>query len=107
VPSNVTHYNYDRAHQNLGDWLATDMQMKTGDKNLFEKGLTFSRRLVSSSLTKYDAWIAYFTVFVPSMTYTFAVTHHSANRLRKIQSSPTRSTLLKLGFNRNTAKAVA
>jgi hypothetical protein len=83
------------------------MQMKTSDEKLLEKDLTFSRRLVSSSLTKHDAWIAYFAVLVPAMTYTFAVTHHSANRLRKIQSSPTRSTLLKLGFNRNTAKAVA
>jgi hypothetical protein len=41
------------------------------------------------------------------MTYTFPVTHHSAARLYKIQSAPTRSTLMKLGFNRNTAHAVA
>jgi hypothetical protein len=97
VPSNVTHYNYDRPHQYLGDWLATDMQMKTDDEKLFEKPSA-------------DAWSAAHSrnaCIVPAMTYTFAVTHHSANRLRKIQSSPTRSTLLKLGFNRNTAHAVA
>jgi hypothetical protein len=41
------------------------------------------------------------------MTYTFPVTHHSATKLRRLQSCPTRATLMKLGFNPNTAKAVA
>jgi hypothetical protein len=42
---------------------------------------------------------------VPAIIYTLAVTHHSRSRLRKIQSAPTRSTLIKLGFNRHTAHA--
>jgi hypothetical protein len=71
-----------------------------------EKGLDFSRRVPSSSLSKCDTWIAYFAVFIPAMIYTFAVTHHSATRLGKIQSAPTRSTLMKLGFNQHTACAV-
>jgi hypothetical protein len=103
----VNHFNYDEAHTYLGDSLAPNLQMKTGDASLMQKGLTFSRRLVSSSLSKHDTWIAYFTVFQPAMTYTFPVTHHSTARLHKIQSAPTRSTLMKLGFNRNTAHAVA
>jgi hypothetical protein len=102
----IAHFNNDKAHRYLGDWLSTNMQMKTGDSALLETGLNFSRRLSSSSLSKRDAWIAYFAVFVPAMTYTLAVTHHSSARLRKIQSPPTRSTLSKLGFNRHTAHAV-
>jgi hypothetical protein len=104
--SDIEHFNHDKAHRYLGDWLATNMQMKAGNKALTETGRNFSRRLSSSSLSKHDAWIAYFAVFVPAMIYTLAVTHHSSARLRKIQSAPTRSTLIKLGFNRNTAQAV-
>jgi hypothetical protein len=104
--SAIEHFNHDKAHRYLGDWLATNMQMKTGNEALIETGRNFSRRLSSSSLSKRDAWIAYFVVFVPAMIYTLAVTHHSSARLRKIQSAPTRSTLIKLGFNRNTAHAV-
>jgi hypothetical protein len=103
----VKHFNHDEAHEYLGDWLSTNMQMKTGADTLMLKGLTFSRRLASSSLSKQDTWIAYFAVFIPAMIYTFAVTHHSTAKLRKIQSAPTRSTLMKLGFNRNTALTVA
>jgi hypothetical protein len=105
--ADVSHYNYDDAHQYLGDWLSTNMQMKTGNAALMEKGLDFSRQVASSSLSKRDTWIAYFAVFIPAMIYTFAVTHHSATRLHKIQSAPTRSTLMKLGFNWNTVQAIA
>jgi hypothetical protein len=40
------------------------------------------------------------------MTYTLPVSHHSHKRLKKIQSAATRATLMKLGFNRNTAHRV-
>jgi hypothetical protein len=103
----INHFSYDEAHTYLGDSLAPNLQMQTGDIALMKKRLTFSRRLVSSSLSQHDVWIAYFAVFQPAMTYTFPVTHHSAARLHKIQSAPTRSTLTKLGFNRTTAHAVA
>jgi hypothetical protein len=103
----INHFNYDTAHTYLGDSLTPNLQMRTGDAALMKTGLNFSRRLVSSSLSKHDVWIAYFVVFQPAMTYTFPVTHHSATRLHKIQSAPTRSTLVKLGFNCNTAHAVA
>jgi hypothetical protein len=38
----VKHYNYDDAHQYLGGWLPTNMQMKTRDAALMEKRLDFS-----------------------------------------------------------------
>jgi hypothetical protein len=103
----VRQHNFDEAHTYLGDTLASDLQMKSADLVLMTKGRTFSRRLIASPLSKRDTWIAYFAIFFPAMTYTFPVTHHSPKRLHKIQSGPTRSTLMKLGFNRNTAKAVA
>jgi hypothetical protein len=62
-----------------------------------------------------DTWVAYFAVFVPYMTYTGLVSHHSPNRLCRIQLAATRAaiqlaatraTLMKIGFNCNTAHHV-
>jgi hypothetical protein len=82
------------------------MQMTTAFQKLSESTRKYSTRLLTSPLSKRDAWIAYFAVFVPAISYTFAVTHHSPKTLHKLQSVPTRATLLKLGFNRNPPLAV-
>jgi hypothetical protein len=66
----------------------------------------FARRLAASPLSKRDAWIAYFAVYIPQMTYALCLTAHSAQQLRKLQSKALRATLNKLGFNRNTPHAV-
>jgi hypothetical protein len=105
-PTPVPHHNFDEAHRYLGDWLSVNMQMTTAFQKLSESGRKYSTRLLTSPLSKRDAWIAYFAVFFPAITYTFAVTHHSPKTLRTLQSGLTRATLLKLGFNRNTPLAV-
>jgi hypothetical protein len=95
------------AHRYLGDWIACNLQMTTARSALQKTATSYARRVLTSPLSKRDAWIAYHAVFIPSMTYTFPVTHHSSKSLRRLQSAPTRSTLNKIGFNRNTPHAVA
>jgi hypothetical protein len=67
---------------------------------------TYASCLLCSPLSKHDAWIAYCAVFIPAMSYTLPVSHHQAPKLTKLQSAPTRATLMKLGFNRNTLSRV-
>ena len=86
--------------------MAPNMQMTSASKELQHRSTTFARRILISPLSKHDAWIAYFAVLVPGLSYTLAVSHHKANHLRKIQSPSTRATLLKLGFCRNTALSI-
>jgi hypothetical protein len=102
----VKQLNFDEAHQYLGNRLSTDMQMTSAYKALFDTACQFSARVLCSNLSRRDTWVAYFAVFVPSMTYTLPVSHHSQKRLTKLQSAATRATLMKLGFNRNTAHRV-
>jgi hypothetical protein len=103
----IQQFNYDQAHRYLGDWLSLNLQMDTAHLKLSERASKYTRRLLSSPLDQRDTWIAYFACFIPAITYTFSVTHHSPRKLRRLQSPPTRATLMKLGFNRNTAHAVA
>jgi hypothetical protein len=83
-----------------------DMQMTSVYQALYDTASQFSARILCSHLSRHDTWVAYFAVFVPSMTYTLPVSHHSPKRLKKLQSAASRTTLMKLGFNRNTAHRV-
>jgi hypothetical protein len=67
---------------------------------------SYSSRILCSNLTRRNTWVAYFAVFVPSMTCTLLVLYHSPRKLQKVQSAATRTTLMKIGFNRNTAHRV-
>jgi hypothetical protein len=98
----VTLLNFDETYKYLGNHLATGMQMKDGFQALMSTAQNFSSGLLYSALSKQDTWVAYFTVCGPSMTFTLPVSHHSEKQLHKLQSSATRATLMKLGFNWNT-----
>jgi hypothetical protein len=80
--------------------------MKDAYTDLSKKAPLFAARLLCSDLSKQDAWIAYFAVFIPSTAYYLPVSHHSKKKLRKLQSIPTRAVLMKIGFIRNTAHRV-
>jgi hypothetical protein len=96
----VRQLNFDETH------LSVNMQMTDAFKALLTTSSSYSSRLLCSNLSRCDTWVAYFAVYIPSMTYTLPVSHHSPKQLKKLQSKATRATLMKLGFNRNTAHRV-
>jgi hypothetical protein len=102
----VHQLQFDKTHKYLGNYLSTGMHMQDAYSDLSKKAPLFAARLLRSDLSKQDAWIAYFAVFVPSMTYSLPVSHHSKKKLCKLQSIPTRAVLMKTGFNRNTLHRV-
>jgi hypothetical protein len=104
--SKVKQLNYDETHQYLGNRLSIRMQMTQAFEAIHATAQSYSSRILCSNLTCRDTWVAYFAVFVTLMTYTLSVSHHSPRKLQKIQSAATRATLMKLGFNRNTAHRV-
>jgi hypothetical protein len=106
IPVPVEHYNFDVAHKYLGNQMAHNFQMKTAYAQLLATSNQFARRLAASPLSKRDAWIACFTVYLPQTTYTLCLTAHSAPKLRKLQSKALCATLNKVGFNRNTPHPV-
>jgi hypothetical protein len=102
----VRQLNFDESYKCLGNHLNTGMHMKDALDALKATALIYASRLLCSPLSRHDAWIAYVAVFVPSMSYTLPVSHHQASKLMKLQSAATRSTLMKLGFIRNTPTGV-
>jgi hypothetical protein len=102
----VSQLNFNENHAYLGNKLSTNMQMQSAEAALQKTATSFASWILCSNLARHDAWVAYFAVFVPSMIYTLPVSHHSPKKLRKLQSAATRTTLVKIGFNRNTAQRV-
>jgi hypothetical protein len=80
----VQQVQFDETHKYLGNHLSTGMHMHDAYRDLANKAPLFAARLLRSDLSKQDAWIAYFAVFVPSMTYSLPVSHHSKKKLRKL-----------------------
>jgi hypothetical protein len=51
--------------------------MNTAFEKLESRAGTYTRGIAVGYMTPYNAWISYFACFLPSMTYTFPVTHHT------------------------------
>jgi hypothetical protein len=97
IASPIAQYNCTSAHRTLGNWLAPNLQMNTAFAKLQARAVSY---------THSDAWISYFACFLPSMTYTFPVSHQTQAQLDKLQAAPKRATLLKLGYRCNLLDAV-
>jgi hypothetical protein len=78
--------------------------MKSNFEALAKMAKSYSSRIFKSGLSKYEVWIAYFACFIPAMTFTLAVCSFSLPELVKLQQSVIRSTLARLGINRNISR---
>jgi hypothetical protein len=102
----VRQLNFDETHKYLGNHLCVNIQMTDAFQAMLVTSTLYSSHILCSNLSKCNTWIAYFTVYTPSMTYSLPVSHHSPKQLKKLQSKATWATLMKLGFDRNTAHRV-
>jgi hypothetical protein len=59
-----------------------------------------------SPLSRHESWTFYHSIYLPSVTYPFPVGNLSESELILIQSRASRRMLPKIGYNRNTPKAV-
>jgi hypothetical protein len=102
----IQQYNGKESHHTLGAWINPHLTMHTALKILSTTSSTCSRRLLTSVISPWEAWMSYFSVYLPQMRYTLAISPHSPRSLRKLQSTAVRANLLKLQFCRNTPLAV-
>jgi hypothetical protein len=104
--TSINQHDSTQSHRTLGNWLSANLQMNTALGKLQTRAGSYTRSIAVGYMTPYDAWISYFACFLPSMTYTFPVSHHTPAQLDKLQAAPKRATLLKLGYRRNLPDAV-
>jgi hypothetical protein len=63
--------------------------------------------LISARLiTRFEAWTAYRSIYLLSMSYSLPSTSFNRRELDRVQSSPIRAILAAMGFNRNMPREV-
>ena len=102
----MTQLDCSTAHKILGAQTTPSLQTQSALNTLEIKKKRYTDQLLTSTLTKLERYKAHHAVFIPAMTYTFPVMHHTKANLDKLQTSSTTLTLLKLGFNRHTSHLV-
>jgi hypothetical protein len=73
---------------------------------LWEKSENYGKGIIVSSVTQFEAWTGYFTIWHPSCNYPLAATFLKRKDREKIQSFATCATLMKCGINRHFPHAV-
>ena len=67
---------------------------------------TLTAKIYNSNLDSKCTWRFYHTMFIPSIMYSFPVNSIKSKDLDRIQNKSAQLFLPKLGYNRNTAKAI-
>ena len=75
-------------------------------KSIQQNAMKKATKLFNSSLDHRCAFRYYHSIYLPSVLYSFPTNSISSHKLRKLDSQTVRLILPKLGYNRNTAKAI-
>eukprot|EP00957_Ditylum_brightwellii_P057201 4334467-Ditylum_brightwellii.AAC.1 len=96
----------DKAIRNSGVSRALTLQEVTELANLKAKMHTFAYAVSVCSLQQDEIWKGYWTIYILSISYLFPVTSFIEKELKTLDSILLPRLLPKLGYNRNTKRAI-
>ena len=67
---------------------------------------SFLQNLQRSYLTRHELFLAYYTVLIPRLTYTFATTTYAPDFLFKIQKKIAQALIPRLGYSSKTPRVI-
>jgi hypothetical protein len=82
----------------LGVFKAADLSQKQEIKYLTSKANKFARALIVCPLGHFHSWLAYFTVFIPGVTYSFPTTSLTEDECTKLEKIVKIPLLQKMGL---------
>ena len=77
----ITQYDCTKTHKTVGHHFSPTLDSKDALTKLKTTASFFSTQIMTSFLSRYETWIAYFSVFLPRMIYTFACTAYTKKNL--------------------------
>jgi hypothetical protein len=87
-------------HENPSSNLQTEFE------HLLSKGKKMSHLISAQFITRTEAWTAYRSIYLLSMSYSFPRTSFNRRELAKVQSRPINAQLSAMAFNRNMPREV-
>ncbi|KAI2493074.1 hypothetical protein MHU86_21458 [Fragilaria crotonensis] len=94
------------AHKTLDHYKEPSGIQTTQYRKLWEKSNALTSFLWSNHITREEAWIFYFSTYLPSVSYPLANSHFTESQLTKLQKRAMNILFAKCGFNRNTKREV-
>ena len=96
----------NEAHKTLGVMERPDGENKEEFDRLSKKSLSLAQRIVTKKLSTNEVQLFYFTTYLPSMTYGFAVGTFTKDQLETIQRGVTQYFSSAMGFVRSIPNEV-
>jgi hypothetical protein len=89
------------SHRTLGVRQNPSGNLQTECDHLLSEGKKTAHLISAQVIARHEAWMAYRSIYLPSMSYSLSSTSFDRKTLAKIQSNPIRALLSAMGFNRN------
>ena len=95
-----------KAFKSLGFHLTPNQNMSSQFSHLLDKAHHLSFRISRSSVNHHEAYIAYFSVFLPAISYVLPLTTFTKTQCHRLQVLPTKLFLQKCGFVSSMKRAI-
>ena len=90
----------------LGFHLSPSLSMNKQYQILHSKAHKLANAIAGSSVTRREAYLAYFAIFQPAISYVLVLTSFTKKQCHHIQSNPTTVFLQKCGFAATTHRSI-
>ena len=90
----------------LGVYLRPDQSMQSQYEILHEKSHRLAHAIAGSTVSRREAFLMYFAVFQPSISYVLPLTTFTSKQCHSMSSLPTRLFLQKCGFCSTTHRSI-
>jgi hypothetical protein len=94
------------SHRTLGVHENPSGSLQTECKHLVSKGKKMAHLISAQLIARSQGWLAYRSIYLPSMSYSLPSTSFTRRELANIQSSPIRALLSAMGFNQSMPREV-
>ena len=106
APTKIKHLDCNEAHRTLGLYKSLTANQQDQTTIIQNKSNKISESIAISTATRSQATIAWNSIYIPAIAYPLVATYLSKETLTKIENKALMKFLPKMGYNRNTARAV-
>ena len=96
----------NEAHKTLGHYKEPSGDQHEQERAIKNKSDTLGDQAIRSGMTRKDAWVYYFAIYLPSITFPLANSFLSKKKLHQLTHLATKKIAAKCGFARTTPSAV-
>jgi hypothetical protein len=102
----IDHRDNKEAHRTLGIWPTPEGNQTKQHQESLEKSRRFAKGCIKAPMTRYEASTAYWTMWLPSLTFGFSSTTMTHTQLDSIQRPMMNAILPKMGYSSKTTRDI-